>query len=207
MHACNRAWELQIARFEFLTTRYATWSDFEGSSRPLPPKRPSNGSFASVVPPRSHECWGAERAGFDRSGRRTDLDLTIDTFAWVEILRDSRQGRSAREKIANAERCFSPSIVLAELAAALQRDGFSDGEIRGELRAVGEASDVTHIDSSIAIGAAHSLAELRSRARARSMNLPGLADALILATARSQRTSILTGDCHFVGLEETVWLE
>ena len=134
------------------------------------------------------------------------MNLTIDTFAWIEILRGTARGKAARLRIESADRSLTPSVVLAEFAAACHRDGFTDDVILGELAAIREASDIVPIDASIALGAAHAMTELRESARVRKLGLPGLVDSIVLATARSERASILTGDPHFDALPETIWI-
>lgn len=134
------------------------------------------------------------------------MRLTIDTFAWIEILRDTPRGRAAALRIESAERSLTPSVVLAEFASACLRDGFSDEAILDEMAAIQEASDIVPIDSSIALGAAHALTELRASSRDRKIGLPGLVDSVVLATARRERTSLLTGDPHFEAFPETVWI-
>lgn len=132
--------------------------------------------------------------------------LTVDTFAWMEITRGSSRGRDARANIESASRCFTPSIVLAEVASACLRDGLSDDLMRKELAAIHEASDVVPLDPEIAIGAAHGREELRRMARTRQAGLPGLGDGIVLATARRKRSQILTGDPHFLGVPEVKWI-
>lgn len=132
--------------------------------------------------------------------------LTIDTYAWIEILRDSPRARIALTAIEAAERCLTPSVVLAEFASECVRDGFRDELILAELAAIHEASDVVPIDSSIALGAARALEELRNAAKVRKIGVPGLGDAIVLATARREGASILTADPHFSPLPETVWI-
>lgn len=134
------------------------------------------------------------------------MNLTIDTFAWIEIVRDTRRGRAARAAIESADRCLTPGVVLAEVAIICKRDGFADQLVSEELAAIGEASRVVQIDSSIVLAAAHALTELRAAARDRKLTLPGLGDALILATARGEGTGVLTGDPHFRSFPETVWI-
>lgn len=147
-----------------------------------------------------------ERAGFSPSRRPVDLILTIDTYAWIEIVRDSPKGRAASESMKSAEQCYTPSVVLVEFASWCLRDGLSDELIVAEILAMGEASEVVPIDSSIALGAAHATSELRENARARRTSLPGLGDGIVLATARRKGAAVLTGDPHFQGLPETVWI-
>lgn len=135
------------------------------------------------------------------------MNLTIDTFAWLELIRGTPAGEVVRTTIREADQTFTPSIVLAEVARACHRVGLSDTIVELELSAIGEASAIVPIGPDQAIAAAHALDELRSRARDRKMPLPGLADALILATAREERSRLLTGDPHFQDLPETVWLQ
>jgi len=105
-----------------------------------------------------------------------------------------------------AEVCLTPSIVLAEVAAMCVRDGFEDRIVSEELESIRECSVIVPIDEPLAIAGAHAAAELRARARARRLPLPGLADGLVLATARGSHSHLLSGDPHFQELPETIWL-
>ncbi len=132
--------------------------------------------------------------------------LTIDTFAWVEVIRRSPTGYRARDAIEGAEECFTPAIVLAEIASICARNGLPDSIIARELKAVHEASEVVPIEDAIAVAGAHVAEELRQHARSTGLPLPGLADGLVLATARQRNSGLLTGDLHFRACRETIWL-
>lgn len=132
--------------------------------------------------------------------------LTIDTFAWIEMIRGSLLGRRAQVAMEGAELCLTPSIVLAEIASKCVKDGIPDPVVLQELRAIREASEVVPLDDSIAIAGAHTVVELRRAAREQRLPLPGLADGLVLATARLSRARLLTGDPHFRSCPETVWM-
>jgi len=134
------------------------------------------------------------------------LNLTIDTFAWAEMIRGSELATTARAAMERAEICLTPSIVLAEVAALCLRDGFENRVVEEELEALREASVIVQVNERLAIDGARAAAELRSRARARGLPVPGLADGLILATARGSGSQLLSGDPHFQELPETVWL-
>jgi uncharacterized protein len=134
------------------------------------------------------------------------LILTIDTYAWLEVIRGTSAGASVRSTIQEADESLTPSIVLAEVASACHRDGLSDSLVTLELSAIREASTIVPIDSGVAAAATHTFDELREEAKARRQSLPGLADALILATAREHRARLLTGDRHFQNCPETVWV-
>ena len=117
------------------------------------------------------------------------MNLTIDTFAWAEMIRGSELATTARAAMERAEVCLTPSIVLAEIAALCLRDGFEKRVVEVELEAIREASVIVPIDQRLAVDGAQAAAELRSRARARGLPLPGLADGLTLATARGSGSS------------------
>ncbi len=62
------------------------------------------------------------------------------------------------------------------------------------------------IDIPLAEESAKASLELEKKARGEGLRKPGLGDAVILATARISRAYVLTGDPHFKGLPETLWL-
>lgn len=132
--------------------------------------------------------------------------LTVDTFAWAEMIRGSDLAPRAREAIEHADLCLTPSIVLAEVASMCLRDGFEVPVIEGELEAIRESSRIMPIDEGLAISGALLAKELRASARATRNPLPGLADGLVLATARRSHSRLLSGDPHFRECPETVWL-
>jgi predicted nucleic acid-binding protein len=134
------------------------------------------------------------------------LILVIDSFAWVEVIRDSVAGRQAKETIERAEVCLTPSIVLAEVASACFRGGFDDTLVTQELQSIREASTIVPMDNEIAMASVHATRHLRQSARSRRLPTAGLADGLVLATARRSGARLLTGDPHFRDCPETVWL-
>ena len=54
----------------------------------------------------------------------------LDSYAWIEYFRGSKKGEKVREFIQN-EKCFTPSIVIAELADLYSKKkyGFLQGDI------------------------------------------------------------------------------
>ncbi|MCI4351820.1 MAG: PIN domain-containing protein [Thermoplasmata archaeon] len=135
------------------------------------------------------------------------MSLTIDSFAWVEMIRGSRRGTESRRLLGQADACWTPAIVLAEVAHWCLREGLDERSVRRELRGMGESSNIVPIDPELAIGAARATIELRGRARAQHLPVPGLGDGLVLATARRTGSRVLTGDPHFRGLPDALWLE
>ena len=134
------------------------------------------------------------------------MRLTIDSFAWIELIRGTPLGIATRAHIEAADDCFTPAIVLAEVAHRCRRDGFGEQQIERELTAMTEASALVPITPVLAIAASTATKELRERAASLRLRSAGLADGLILATARMTQSQLLTGDLHFRSLRETLWL-
>ncbi len=134
------------------------------------------------------------------------MRLTIDSFAWIELIRGTRLGIEAQRRIESADTCFTPAIVLAEVAHRCLRDGLAEALVRRELGAMAEASAVVAVDADVAVAASAATSELRRHARAQRLPIPGLGDGLVLATARRTGSQLLTGDPHFRGRPEVLWL-
>jgi predicted nucleic acid-binding protein len=75
-----------------------------------------------------------------------------------------------------------------------------------ELSAIQEASVVVPLDPDLAISASVATGELRRKSTAERRRPAGLSDGIVLATARRSGSKVLTGDSHFRGLTEVVWL-
>ncbi len=130
---------------------------------------------------------------------------TIDTFAWVEYLRGSRPGRAARPFIEGG-RAFTPTIVLSELRKwylrELEADRRSLQEMERHFRFVQTRTTVVPLDARLAIDAGETDLQMKKRVG----DWP-LADSIILATARSSGSLVVTGDPHFRGLKEALLID
>ena len=89
-------------------------------------------------------------------------------------------------------------LTLLELSAKLAREG-RPGEIHQAVSAVDAASEVVPISPAAAEAAGPLLIELRHRERNAS-----LADAGILATARSAGATLVSGDACFRGQRDVI---
>jgi predicted nucleic acid-binding protein len=134
------------------------------------------------------------------------LIAIIDSFAWIEFLLGSPNEPRVREVVGTAELVITPDIVLAELARKLMRDGVAQRLVQRKLEDIGTLSHVVAVDGPVAIGVFAADQELQKNAKASRLGRPGLADALILSSARVFGGRVLTGDPHFRGLHETDWL-
>jgi predicted nucleic acid-binding protein len=121
-------------------------------------------------------------------------------------LKLSAAGKEAKARLEEADEVFTPTVVLAELARKYIREGVDTGILRTWLQGISEATQIFPIDIELSVLSAKAAVELSSKARREGIESPGLGDALVLATARIIDGKVLTGDPHFKGLEETVWL-
>jgi predicted nucleic acid-binding protein len=134
------------------------------------------------------------------------VKIVVDTYTWVEIFRGSEEGRSAVNLLSKAMEVYTPSTVIAEIARKYLREGLSLKESRDRLKRISEVSQITGIDNEIALLSAEIEGELKHRARTQNLGSPSLFDAIVLGTARHLGCKVLTGDRHFVGLQDTIFL-
>lgn len=95
---------------------------------------------------------------------------------------------------------------MAELARKYLREDVDPAVLKRWLQGISETTEVYGIDVGLAFDSAKASAELADKARKEGLGRPGLGDALVLATARAVQGEVLTGDPHFRGLPETIWL-
>jgi predicted nucleic acid-binding protein len=122
------------------------------------------------------------------------------------MLKLSAAGKAAREEVERADDVLTPAIVLAELARKYIREGTDQRAVRRWLQGIAEATEVYGIDTELAMSSALASIELVEKSKKEKLESPGLGDALVLATARANQARVLTGDVHFKGLHETLWL-
>lgn len=118
----------------------------------------------------------------------------VDTSAWIEWLVGSETGERVGEQLPDKSACLVPTIVQLELAKWLHREL---GEERADqVIAYTQKCVVVPLDTRIALLAA----DLHRHHRLAT------ADAIVYATARDKRASLLTCDAHFEGLPDVVYL-
>lgn len=125
------------------------------------------------------------------------MTVLIDSWAWVEFFAGSRIGEEVRDYVMDESlEIIISSINLAEIyRIALDRFDESNAEMRR--RAMLSRCFLIPVDEEIAI----------QGARFRHERNWGMGDALIYATAVREGAKVLTGDPHFKGLKDTIFLE
>jgi predicted nucleic acid-binding protein len=122
-----------------------------------------------------------------------NASVVVDSFAWIEYFAGTKPGEKAARYIESGQ-AITPTIVVAELSAkysSLQQDFAS------KLKFITLKSRIIALDEQIAVEAGAINVE-----RKRKIARWGMVDSIILATARAQKASVLTGDEHFRDLEE-----
>ncbi len=133
--------------------------------------------------------------------------IVVDTYAWVEFFLGTEKGEVVKRLIFETDEVYTPDIVLAELARKYVREGVEESEVAKRVKAVEDVSTIVPVDHEAALLTAKAYLELVEHARALGLKKkPSLADAVVLAQARRLKARVVTGDPHFRGLPEVIWL-
>jgi predicted nucleic acid-binding protein len=129
----------------------------------------------------------------------------IDSYAWIEYFRASEYGKTAKEYIENAD-CITPTIVVSEVSRKLQKEielgnETAEGRLK-RLEFITATSQVVDLDFELAVTAGKTDLEMKKKAKAW-----GLADTIVLCTAKRLKAKVVTGDEHFKNLENVVFLK
>jgi len=129
----------------------------------------------------------------------------IDAYAWIEYFRASKFGEVAKRYI-ESEDSATPTIVVSEISRKLLREIEFGNETReGRLKRLEFIRATSQIvDLDFEIGAEAGEIDLGMKKKVKGW---GLADSIVLCTARNAKGNVITGDEHFRGLEETVFIK
>ena len=119
----------------------------------------------------------------------------IDSFAWFEYFLGSPAGTRAKPYI-EAGNAITPTIVIAELADKYAREKMPFSE---KLDFILVRTQDVGLDVAIARQSG-----MLNKDRKRVSKRWGLADSIVLATARARNAKVITGDEHFKDLAEEV---
>jgi len=121
----------------------------------------------------------------------------IDSYAWLEYFMGSEAGRKVKQIIdAEADEKLTPSICLAEVYTKILK---TEDEEKAELRRafIKSRSALIPLDENLAVEAAKTDVAMKKK-----VQNWGLADSIVLSTARHRKGKVVTGDPHFRGLDE-----
>ncbi len=130
---------------------------------------------------------------------------TIDAYAWIEYFRASKYGETAKKYI-ESESAATPTIVISEISRKLRREidlgnETHEGRLK-RLEFIRATSQIVDLDFEIAAEAGGTDVDMKKKAK----NW-GLADSIILCTARNAEGKVVTGDEHFRELDEVIFIK
>jgi predicted nucleic acid-binding protein len=129
--------------------------------------------------------------------RRIPIGYVIDTWVWVEYY--FGEIPPVKEYIENSNNdIFTSVITLTEMIKFLHQKKVDSAIIQKVVHEIGIRSLIIPVNEEIAISAGDY--------RRDGFN-GGIADTLILATARSGNHNVVTGDPHFRDLPDVVFIE
>jgi predicted nucleic acid-binding protein len=122
----------------------------------------------------------------------------IDSYAWVEYFRGSKAGEVARPFIESGN-ALTPTMVLAELSDKYSRER---QEVDDDLFFIKSKSRILVLDEETALEAGRMNAKMKKEVKGW-----GMADSIILATAKKNGAIVVTGDEHFRGLRDAMMIK
>jgi len=131
--------------------------------------------------------------------------IVLDSYAWIEYFLGSEAGGVVRGYL-SAEETVTPSIVLAEIARKYLRERMEEKDVLRRLVFISANSTIAGINANLSVAAAKAYLELLEKTKREKLRKPSLADGIILATGRALSAKIITGDEHFKGLGEVIYI-
>ncbi len=127
------------------------------------------------------------------------MKLVIDSYAWIEYFLGSEVGLKFKEYIENPDNEIITNILnIAEISSFFTRMGISQ-EIYYDLIISNSNIYLFDRDFSKEAGILHT--SIRKKIKDF-----GLIDCFVLLTARKLNAKVLTGDQHFKGFKEAIFL-
>jgi predicted nucleic acid-binding protein len=119
----------------------------------------------------------------------------LDTYAWVEYFRKSPLSDKV-ESILETGKCFTPTIVVAELKTKFLRDNL---DFTKAFNFIEVKTLIITLNKAIALSAGKINFE-----RKKINPHWSLSDSIVLATAREMKAKVVTGDEDFIDLKDEV---
>ena len=119
----------------------------------------------------------------------TNYETVIDSYAWIEYFRGSSSGERARDFIEKGSAATSV-ISLAELQEKYLREKWASFET--DVGFITTKTTLVPLDRKISILAGQ--INFQNKRRKKDW---GMADSIILSTARIASAKVITGDPHF----------
>ena len=125
-------------------------------------------------------------------------EYVIDSYAWIEYFRGTESGKKARAYV-EGDSAATSVLSLAELREKYLREGWPSFD--ADAAFITARTSVIPVDRQTALLAGEINHERKAAERGW-----GMADSIILATARTASAKVVTGDRHFKGLADAILL-
>ena len=123
------------------------------------------------------------------------MKYLIDSYGWFEYFFGSKKGEAIREIIRSDDEIIISPVNIVEVYSKYLRE--RPGEAEEKKLFMLSRSKIIPLDTKISETASKLKVNLKL----------GIADSIVLATARTEKASIVTGDRHFKGMSDVVFLE
>ncbi|MCX9075095.1 MAG: PIN domain-containing protein [Candidatus Methanoperedens sp.] len=124
--------------------------------------------------------------------------MFLDSFAWMEYFMGTLKGEKVKRFVDDDSQLYTSPIVIAEIYSKSLR---TDGKAEERKDFILKRCAVVLPDENIAVEAA----KIHAENKVKTPDF-GLADAIILASARSRKINVLTGDPHFKKFDDAIML-
>jgi len=130
------------------------------------------------------------------------MRYVIDSYAWLEYFMGTVAGEKAKKVIdSSTDEKLTPTICVAEIYAKVLRvEGLEKAELQRAF--IKLRSAIAPLSEEVAVEAAKVDVEMKKKVAGW-----GLADSIVLGTARKKKAKVLTGDEHFLNMQETTFIE
>lgn len=123
-------------------------------------------------------------------------EYVIDSYAWIEYFRGTESGKRAR-RFVEGETSATSAVSLAEMKEKYLREKWRTFE--EDIAFITSRTSIASVDRETAL-----LAGELNHERKETIRNWGMADSIILATARIASAKVVTGDRHFEGLSDAI---
>jgi predicted nucleic acid-binding protein len=124
--------------------------------------------------------------------------MMLDSFAWMEYFMGTAKGEKIKKLVDDNSQLYTSPIVIAEIYSKSLR---TDGKAEEKKDFIIKRCAMVEMDLNIAVESA----KIHAENKAKTHDF-GLADAIILASARSRKIEVLTGDPHFKNFKDAIML-
>lgn len=123
-------------------------------------------------------------------------EYVIDSYAWIEYFRGTERGKRVRPYV-EGDSAATSTLTLAELKEKYLREKWASFD--EDMNFIIARTAATPVDRQIAVLAG----EINHRQKKTKSDW-GMADSIVLATAKAVSAKVVTGDLHFDGLPDAV---